>query len=99
MRVLLDECVDARLAAHLVGLAVQTVSGRGWAGVTNGRLLARAQEEFDVLVTIGRNLPFQQHLAKYSIAVVLLCARTSRLTSSNSFRSSSKQFRLPRSGR
>jgi hypothetical protein len=77
--VLLDECVDARLASHLAGLAVQTVSARGWAGITNGRLLALAQDEFDVLVTVDRNLSFQQHLPKYSIAVVLLSARTNRL--------------------
>lgn len=79
MRVLRDECVDARLASHLAGLEVQTVSGRGWAGITNGRLLALAQEEFDAFVTVDRSLPFQQHLSKYSIAVVLLIARTNRI--------------------
>jgi hypothetical protein len=77
--VLLDECVDARLASPLSGFAVQTVSARGWAGITNGRLLALAQDEFDVLLTVDRNLSFQQHLPKYSIAVVLLSARTNRL--------------------
>jgi hypothetical protein len=79
VRVLLDECVDSRLGAHLAGFRVSTVAHQGWSGVTNGRLLARAQEEFDVLVTVDRNLAFQQALPKFSIAVILLHAKTNRL--------------------
>ena len=79
MKVLLDECVDARLASHLTGCSVQTVAARGWAGITNGRLLTLAHKEFDVLVTVDRNLAFQQHLPKFAIAVVLLVARSHRL--------------------
>ena len=33
----------------------------GWAGIKNGRLLAAAEKEFDVFVTVDRNLSFQQH--------------------------------------
>jgi hypothetical protein len=35
-------------------------------------LLAAAQEAFDVLVTIDRNLEFQQNLAKFRIGVVVV---------------------------
>ena len=79
MRVLLDECVDARLAASLTTVEVRTVSEQGWAGISNGRLLALAAAEFDVFVTVDRNLPFQQHLPKFEISVVLLRAKTNRL--------------------
>ncbi len=79
MKVLVDECVDGRLAAHIGGHEVKTVPQRGWANVADGRLLLLAQDEFDVLVTIDRNLRFQQHLPKYRIAVVVLCAKTNRL--------------------
>ena len=79
MRVLLDECVDARLASHIEGFATRTVHDQGWAAITNGKLLALAQAEFDVFVTVDRNLSFQQHLPKFTIAVVLLHAPTSRL--------------------
>ncbi len=79
MRVLLDECVDARLAPHIEGYATRTVQGHGWAAITNGKLLALAQAEFDVFVTVDRNLSFQQHLPKFTIAVVPLHARTNRL--------------------
>jgi len=55
------------------------VAEKGWVGIANGELLRRAAAEFDVLVTVDRNLPFQQHLPKYSIAVVLIEAKSNRL--------------------
>jgi len=79
VKVLLDECVDTRLVPHVTGFDTHTVHELGWAGVTNGKLLALAQEQFDVLVTVDRNLSFQQNLPKYSIAVVLLHARSNRI--------------------
>ena len=79
MRILLDEFVDARLAREIVGFSIQTVSGMGWTGVTNGELLSRAASQFDALVTEDRNLPFQQQLPKYAIAVVLIESSSNRL--------------------
>ena len=79
MRVLLDECVDVRLAASLAAVDVRTVADQGWLGISNGQLLALAAAEFDVFVTVDRNLPFQQHLPKFDIAVILLRAKTNRL--------------------
>jgi len=79
LRVLLDECVDVRLAASLATADVRTVADQGWLGISNGQLLALAAAEFDVFVTVDRNLPFQQHLPKFDIAVILLRAKTNRL--------------------
>ena len=79
MRVLLDECVDRRILQHLAGHQVTTVSKCGWAGIKNGRLLALAEKEFDVLVTMDRNLSFQQSLPKFGIALVVLRAHSNRL--------------------
>lgn len=79
MRVLLDECVDARLAASLATVDVRTVADQGWLGISNGQLLALAAVEFDVFVTVDRNLPFQQHLPKFEIAVIPLRAKTNRI--------------------
>jgi len=78
LRVLLDECVDSRLAASLGAFEVLTVADQGWVGISNGQLLSLAAAEFDVFVTVDRNLPFQQHLPKFDIAVILLRARTNR---------------------
>lgn len=79
MRVLLDECVDRRLARDIAGHEVRTVPEVGWAALTNGELLKRAQEEFDVFVTVDRNLPFQRDLSAFSIAVVVLRSPSNRL--------------------
>jgi hypothetical protein len=78
VKVLLDECVDSRLAGHLGDVDVTTVAVHGRGGITNGKLLALAAAEFDVFVTVDRNLSFQQHLPKFDIAVVLLVAKTNR---------------------
>jgi hypothetical protein len=77
--VLLDECVDRRLLADIRGHDVKTVPDAGWAALKNGDLLSRAQHEFDALVTTDRNLPFQQDLSRFSIAVVVLRAQSNRL--------------------
>ena len=79
MKVLLDECVDARFAPHVTGFDTQTVLGKGWSGISNGKLLALAQVEFDVFVTVDRNLSFQQHLPKFAIAVILIHCKSNRV--------------------
>jgi hypothetical protein len=79
VRVLLDECVDWRLARDVVGHDVKTARQMGWTTTKNGELLALAAEHFDVFVTVDRNLSFQQNLVSLSIAVVVLQAKTNRL--------------------
>jgi len=79
VRVLLDECIDRRLAAHVAGHEVTTVPQAGWAGRKNGELLALAAASFDAFVTVDRNLSFQQHIPRFSIAVIVLRAPSNRL--------------------
>ena len=79
MKVLLDECIDRRLAREIPGHRVRTVPQMGWATIKNGRLLGLAEKEFDVFVTVDRNLSFQQPLPKFDIAVVVLRAKSNRL--------------------
>ncbi|HEY2539463.1 MAG TPA: hypothetical protein VGI28_08210 [Stellaceae bacterium] len=43
------------------------------------KLLALAAREFDVFVTVDRNLSFQQNVAALSIAVIVLHERINRL--------------------
>jgi predicted nuclease of predicted toxin-antitoxin system len=80
MKLLLDECIDRKLAKEFVDYAVKTVSQMGWAGIKNGQLLALAQAEFDVFITVDRNLSFQQNLPQFDIAVIVLQAPSNRLT-------------------
>ncbi len=79
MKLLLDECIDRRLAKEIEGHEVVTVPQAGWAGIQNGELLRLAQAQFDVFVTVDRNLSFQQHLSQFTIAVIVLQAPMNRL--------------------
>jgi hypothetical protein len=62
MRVLLDECVPRALRKELPGHEVKTVAEAGWAGVRNGELLQLAAKQFDLLLTVDRNLEYQRTL-------------------------------------
>jgi hypothetical protein len=79
MKVLLDECIDCRLAREFVGYEVKTVPQTGWAGVKNGQLLSLAEAKFDVFITVDRNLSFQQNLPQFNMAVIVLQASSNRL--------------------
>ncbi|EAR21899.1 hypothetical protein NB231_05911 [Nitrococcus mobilis Nb-231] len=51
----------------------------GWAGLRNGDLLYKAERDFDVFITVDRNLAFQQNLPKFAIAVLVLHGHSNRL--------------------
>ncbi len=79
MRLLLDECVPARLSRALTSHQVSTVVRQGWSGIKNGRLLALAEAEFDAFVTVDKNLPYQQDMSALPISVVVLDAVSNEL--------------------
>jgi len=80
MRLLIDECIDERLRLLFPGHDCQTARFAGMAGLKNGRLLDAAEAAgFDVLITVDQNIPEQQNLAGWKIAIVILYGRTNRL--------------------
>ena len=79
MRILLDENLDWRLEQFLPGHEVKSVPRLGWAGLKNGKLLVRAQEQFDVLITMDNAMVSQQNLSKIKLAIIALRARSNRL--------------------
>jgi predicted nuclease of predicted toxin-antitoxin system len=79
MKILLDECIDCRLSREFVGYEVKTVPQMGWAGIKDSQLLALAETNFDVFITVDRNLSFEQNLPKFNISVIVLCAFSNRL--------------------
>ena len=80
MRVLLDECLPARLRRDLPGHDVKTVPESGWAGIKNGRLLQIVADSaaFDVFLTMDKNLPHEQKIKDLPFAVVVLRAKSNR---------------------
>jgi len=79
VKILLDECVPARLRRSLAQHEVTTVPRKGWSGIKNGDLFALAEKEFDVSITVDRKLSEQQHLPGFQIAIILLRASSNRL--------------------
>ena len=60
MKILLDECVTKRLKIYLEEFEVFTVSELELSGIKNGKLMTYCSENnFDILLTIDKNLMFQ----------------------------------------
>ena len=75
MRLLLDENLPKRLKQDFKEHEIYTVADKGWAGISNGKLLELLTEnEFDALLTFDKNLQYQQNFTKYTIAVIVLNA-------------------------
>lgn len=79
MRILLDENLPRKLAGHMIGHTCRTVVECGWSGKKNGELLDLADPQFDLLLTLDKNLPYQQNLDTTRIAVLIIRARSNRI--------------------
>jgi predicted nuclease of predicted toxin-antitoxin system len=80
MKILLDECITKRLKEHLAEYEVLTVRELSLSGMKNGELMTFCVENnFDILLTIDKNLMFQQNLDQYPVTIVVLNCRTSKI--------------------
>lgn len=79
MKILLDECLPRRLKQSLTGHTVFTVPEKGWAGTKNGALLRLAASEFEVFITIDKNLQYQQNLKEAPLPVIVLMAADNKI--------------------
>jgi predicted nuclease of predicted toxin-antitoxin system len=79
MKILLDECIDRRLAREFGGYDIKTVPQMGWAGIKDRELLILAASVFDVFITADRNLSFQQNLSSFDLSLIVLQAQSNRL--------------------
>jgi len=80
MRLLLDECVPRPLKRDLVGHDVHHVVDMGWSAKRNGELLTlMVAEGFETLLTVDRNLEFQQNIRASGIGVMVVIVRRNRL--------------------
>ena len=70
MKILLDECVTKHLKKHLEEYEIFTVIELALSGIKNGKLMTYCSENgFDILLTIDKNLMFQQNLDKYPVSI------------------------------
>ena len=86
MKVLLDECVTKKLKSYLKEFEVYTVTEMGWSGVKNGKLMTLCVENgFEVLLTIDKNLAYQQNLDKYKVSIAVFNTTTSKIEELKAF--------------
>ena len=52
----------------------------GWSSMKNGELLARGAGQFDVFITADQNLRYQQNLSALPLAVVVVVAKSNRIS-------------------
>ncbi len=73
MRILFDQGTPVPLRRHLHPRSVDTTAEMGWSELTNGDLLAAAEDAgFGILITTDQNLRYQQNLTQRSIGIVVL---------------------------
>jgi len=93
MRLLLDENLPKRLKQDLSEHEIYTANEKGWAGMSNGKLLELLIEHrFDALLTFDKNLQYQQKFTRYAIPVVVLNASDNSYATLTSLVSKIKQL-------
>jgi hypothetical protein len=72
MRILIDECLPTSCRTWFSGHGVETVAYRGWKGVLNGALLAKAVDAgFEVLLATDKGMHQQHDIRQLPLAVVV----------------------------
>lgn len=80
MKILLDECIPQGLCKSFREHACHAARQAGFGGKKNGELLKLAEAAgFEVLITVDRNVSYQQNFHGRSIALVVLEVQSNRL--------------------
>ena len=81
MKLLLDESIPRQLARHFPSeFQINTVVQMGWAGTSNGALLAlAAQQGFRALITADQGIAYQQNVEALPLSVVIMLAHRTRV--------------------
>ncbi len=70
-----------RLKWKFSGHSVSTIEEAGFKGLKNGRLLRAASENFDLLITVDKNIEYQQNKDDLPMAVLILSVYSNRYES------------------
>jgi hypothetical protein len=80
MKILLDECVTKKLKPFLSNHEVYTVTEKGWNGLFNGKLMTKCVDDgIDILLTIDKNILYQQSIAKYDLIIIVFDSSDSKV--------------------
>lgn len=76
MKVLLDNCVVRRFGNLVPGHEVIHAGRHGWAELENGELILAAERAgFEAMITVDKNLQYQQNLASRKLSIIVLAPR------------------------
>jgi hypothetical protein len=76
MRLLLDECVTRFVKRDLTEHDMLAVNEARLKGLRNGALLQAATGRFDILITVDENIPYQQTIRSFTIAILIIVAKS-----------------------
>ena len=81
MKMLLDENLPKKLKGEFdTSHEVSTVADMGWQAKKNGELLGlMVVHVFEALVTMDKNLPYQQNIGKFPIKLIVRDAANNKL--------------------
>jgi len=80
MKILLDECVPVRLHQYLPGFEISSVSKEKWTSFKNGKLINKSiSADFELMITVDKNLQYQQNINNYEITIVVFDTLFNRL--------------------
>jgi hypothetical protein len=79
LRILLDNCVKKDLLVAFRDHEALHAVDMGWSALKNGELLRKASVEFDLLVTVDKNMRFQSSLKGLALRVAILDVRSNLL--------------------
>ncbi|MBP9096359.1 MAG: DUF5615 family PIN-like protein [Ignavibacteria bacterium] len=73
MKILFDENFPKLIRNELKDFTVFTTGEMGWNGIKNGKLLKlMIENEFDCLLTLDKNLEYQQNIQNLSIKILVV---------------------------
>ena len=76
MKILLDENLPTKLKYNFgINFEISTIKDMGWLGKKNGELLGLATlNNFEIFLTIDKNLIHQQNIYEFEIKFIILAA-------------------------
>ena len=79
MKILLDENIPHGLRGLLPGHDVYTVQWLGWGSIKNGELLKKADDQFDVMITVDKGIRYQNDFVDKRISLITIISNGNRL--------------------
>jgi predicted nuclease of predicted toxin-antitoxin system len=80
MKILLDECLPIDFRHSFPNHDAHTAQWAGLKSTKNGELLLAAEKAgYDVLLTVDKGIPYQQHSVNRKLSIIMVRSRTNQI--------------------